>query len=191
MGKLIQTPLMTTDISLYNNSWYETGGSRLKRLTWFYINACIFNNSLFPINQLKIFLLKLFGAKVGRAVVIKPCVNIKYPWNLSIGSYSWIGENVWIDSLVNISLGNHVCISQGAYLLTGNHDFKKISFDLIVKKIVVEDGVWIGARSIVCPGLTCYSHSLLTAGSVATKDLEAYTIYQGNPAIKVKERIIE
>ena len=182
---------MKTDISLYNNSWYITGAGKLKRLTWFFTNACIFNNSLFPINPLKIFLLKLFGAKVGKGVVVKPGVNIKYPWNLCIGNYSWIGENAWIDSLVTISLGNHVCISQGAYLLTGNHDFKKTSFDLIVKKIVLEDGVWIGARSIVCPGITCYSHSMLTAGSVATKDLEAYTVYQGNPAIKVKERIIK
>ena len=181
---------MKTDISLYNNSWYKTGGSIVKRIIWFYMNACIFNNSLFPINALKIFLLKLFGGKVGRGVVIKPSVNIKYPWNLSSGDYSWIGENVWIDSLVQISIGSNVCISQGAYLLTGNHNYKKVTFDLMVEKIELEDGVWIGARSIVCPGVICKSHSILTAGSAATKNLEAYSIYQGNPAVKVKGRVM-
>ena len=182
---------MKTDISLYDNSWYKTGGSSLKRIIWFYVNACIFNNSLFPINALKVILLKLFGAKVGIGTVIKPSVNIKYPWNLSIGDYTWIGENVWIDSLVNISIGSNVCISQGAYLLTGNHNYKKTTFDLMVEKIELEDGVWIGARSIVCPGVVCKTHSILTAGSTSTKNMEAYSIYQGNPAVRVKDRVME
>ena len=182
---------MKTDIASYNNSWYQTGGSGFKRLVWFYVNALIFNNGMFPINGLKIFLLKSFGAAVGNGVVIKPSVNIKYPWNLQIGDYTWIGENVWLDSLVEISIGSNVCISQGAYLLTGNHNYRKVTFDLMVQKIKLEDGVWIGARSIVCPGVICASHAVLTAGSTATKDLEAYTIYQGNPAMAIKKRIIE
>jgi len=181
---------MKTDISSYNNAWYDTGGSAVKRFVWHFINAFIFNNGLFPVNRLKIFLLQLFGSKIGKGVVIKPSVNIKYPWNLAIGNYSWIGENVWLDSLVKITIGNHVCISQGALLLTGNHDYTKPSFDLIVKEIVLEDGVWIGAKAIVCPGVTCYSHAMLTAGSVATKSLLEYSIYQGNPAVRVKERKI-
>ena len=182
---------MKTDISSYNNSWYKTGGGSLKRVVWFYANAVIFNSSLFPVNALKIFLLKIFGAKIGKGVVIKPSVNIKYPWNVSIGDYTWIGENVWIDSLVKISIGSNVCISQGAYLLTGNHNYKKTTFDLIVQPITVEDGVWIGARSIVCPGVICKTQAVLTAGSIATKRLEAYSIYQGNPADVIKKRIFE
>jgi putative colanic acid biosynthesis acetyltransferase WcaF len=182
---------LKTDISLYNNSWYNTGGSKLKRLIWFYANAVIFNNSLFPVNALKIFLLKIFGAEIGKGVVIKPSVNIKYPWNVSIGNYSWIGENVWIDSLVKISIGSNVCISQGAYLLTGNHNYKKTTFDLMVQPIILEDGVWIGARSIVCPGIICKMHAVLTAGSVARKNLDSYTIYQGNPAIAIKKRVFD
>ena len=75
-------------------------------------------------------------------------------------------------------------------LLTGNHDYSKTTFDLMVKGIVLEDGAWIGAQAMVCPGITCRSHSVLAACSVATKDLEAYTIYQGNPAVQVRERII-
>jgi putative colanic acid biosynthesis acetyltransferase WcaF len=76
-------------------------------------------------------------------------------------------------------------------LLTGNHDYASPGFDLEVKKIVLEDGVWIGAQAVVCPGVICQSHSVLSVKSVATKNLEAYKIYQGNPAVFVKDRIIE
>ena len=99
-----------------------------------------------------------------------------------------IGENVWIDNLAEISIGSHVCISQGALLLCGNHDFKKSTFDLITRPIDLEDGVWIGANCVVAPGVTCRSHSVLSLGSVATKDLEAWTVYQGNPATAKKPR---
>jgi putative colanic acid biosynthesis acetyltransferase WcaF len=122
--------------------------------------------------------------------LIKPSVNIKYPWFLSIGDYCWIGENVWIDNLTHVSIGNNVCISQGAMLLTGNHDFTKTTFDLIVKPIVIEDGVWIGAKSVVCPGVYCESHAVLSVQSVATKRLNAYAIFRGNPAQSVKSREI-
>ncbi len=76
-------------------------------------------------------------------------------------------------------------------LLTGNHNYKKQSFDLIAKGIVLEDGVWIGAKALVCPGVVCRSHSILTAGSVAVTNLEAYTIFQGNPALPKRDRKID
>ena len=101
-----------------------------------------------------------------------------------------IGEHVWIDNLVPVSLGANCCISQGAMLLTGNHNYKKSTFDLITGEIHLEDGVWIGAKAVVCPGVICRSHSLLTVGSVATSSLEAYCIYQGNPAQKIRDRRI-
>jgi len=182
--------VMQTDLSAYNNSWFKPGAGVIKRWLWFYINAIFINSNLIPLPAIKVFLLRLFGAKIGTGVMIKPKVNIKYPWNISIGNYTWIGEEVWIDSLAKVTIGNNVCISQGAYLLTGNHDFTKLTFDLMVENIVLEDGVWIGAKSIVCPGITCFSHSVLTAASIATKNLEAYSIYRGNPAEKIKDRVI-
>ncbi len=136
-------------------------------------------------------LLRLFGARIGRGVVIKPAVNIKYPWKLIVGDHCWIGENVWIDNLADVKIGSHVCLSQGAMLLTGNHDFTSPSFDLKPAEIVLHDGVWIGARAVVCPGVTCRSHAVLTVQSVATRDLEAYSVNQGNPAVKVKDRVID
>jgi len=123
--------------------------------------------------------------------MIKPKVNIKYPSLLTVGHYVWIGEGVWIDNLAEVTLGNNVCLSQGAMLLTGNHDYTHSTFDLKIGKIVIEEGVWIGAKAIVCPGITCYSHAVLAVNSVATKNLEAYGAYQGNPAQRVRERVIE
>ncbi len=140
--------------------------------------------------KIKALSLQLFGTNLGSGIIIKPKVNIKYPWLLSIGDHSWIGENVWIDNLVPVFIGPNCCISQGAMLLTGNHDYKKSSFDLITGKIELEEGVWVGSQATVCPGVTMKSHSILSVGSVLTNDSDEYTIYQGNPAKPVREREI-
>jgi putative colanic acid biosynthesis acetyltransferase WcaF len=178
---------MTTDLSKYSIKEYNHG-SIFKRISWFVLGN-IFINSYLPIPQFfKKLILTLFGAKIGQGVVIKPNVNIKYPWLLTIKNHVWIGESVWIDNLTEVEIEDNVCLSQGAMLLTGNHDYKSTTFDLIVGKIKLEAGVWIGAKAIVCPGITCFSHAVLVAGSVASSDLEAYKIYRGNPAVFVKER---
>lgn len=178
-----------TDLSLYDNSWYQPG-SAWKRSLWYFINVLVMKNSWLPTSGLKVRVLRAFGAKIGIGVNIKPCVNIKYPWLLEVGNYTWIGENVWIDNLAKVKIGSNVCISQGAMLLCGNHNYKKTTFDLMIGEITLEDGGWIGAKSVVCPGVTVHSHAVLSAGSVATKDLDSYTIYQGNPAIKIRDRKI-
>ncbi len=161
------------------------------RFLWYFINIIFFKSSLFPFNSLKLFLLRLFGCSLGKGVVIKPNVNIKYPWKLSLGNYVWIGEQVWIDNLDNVTIGNNVCISQGAILICGSHDYKKPSFDLITKEIILNDGVWVGTKSIILPGVVAESHAILSAGSVMSKNLENYTIYRGNPAKKVGLRTIK
>jgi putative colanic acid biosynthesis acetyltransferase WcaF len=179
-----------TDLSKYDNTWYHPG-KKVVCVLWYFVNVVFFVSHIIPLSGLKVWLLKLFGAKVGRSVVIKPGVNIKYPWKLVIGDYSWIGEDVWIDNLEQVIIGSNVCISQGAMLLCGNHNYKKSSFDLIVKEIHLEEGAWVGAKSIVCPGVTLHSHAILAVGSVANKNLDAYGIYQGNPAVKIRERNLE
>ncbi|MEO8886328.1 MAG: WcaF family extracellular polysaccharide biosynthesis acetyltransferase [Mucilaginibacter sp.] len=180
-----------TDLYSYNNSPYHPGGTALKRVLWYYVNVLFFKSSLFPFYGFKNTLLRWFGAKVGDQVELKPGVNIKYPWHLTIRNEVWIGENVWIDCLVPVNIGNNVCISQGAVILTGSHNYKKPSFDLITGNVVIDDGAWIGAFAVINQGLTIGAHAVLTAGSIATKNLEPYSIYQGNPAVKVRDRIIE
>ncbi|HEY8935036.1 MAG TPA: WcaF family extracellular polysaccharide biosynthesis acetyltransferase [Cyclobacteriaceae bacterium] len=181
---------MKVNLQEYNNEHYNPGAGLLKRLCWYVINASFFNSSILSPIAFRIFLLRAFGGKVGQGVVIKPGVNIKYPWFLTIGNHVWIGENVWIDCLTTVIIGDNVCLSQGSMLLTGNHNYSKTTFNLVTGRIILEDGVWIGAKSVVCPGITCFSHSVLSVASVATTDLDGYGIYQGNPAVKKKVRVI-
>ena len=162
--------------------------SVLKLILWMLASALFFRHSLSVFNSLKCLILRLFGAKIGSRVLIKPSVHIKFPWKLEIGDDVWIGEKVWIDNIENVQIGNDVCISQGAYLLTGNHNYKLDTFDLIAKPIIIEDSCWIGAKSIVCPGITCFKNSVLSVQSVATKNLEPNSVYQGNPARRVRLR---
>ena len=178
------------NLAEYNNSWYKPGPV-WKILLWFVVNVLFFNNGLAVLYKSKCWILRRFGAKIGKRVIIKPNVSIKYPWFLQIGDNVWIGEKVWIDNIGSVVIGKNVCISQGAYLLTGNHNYKKAEFDLMIGALTLEDGVWIGANATVCPGVTCKTNSVLTVGSVATKNLDPNSIYQGNPAQKIKHRIID
>lgn len=180
---------LKTDLSKFNNDWYNPGNP-IKRIVWYFVNAAFFN-SAFPVMFVKRALLKLFGAKIGKGLVIKPYVNIKYPWRLSVGNNVWIGEKVWIDNLGFVVLKDNTCVSQGAMLLCGNHHYKKVAFDLIVGNITIEEGAWIGAQCVVCPGVKVGSHAVLTVNSVATSHLLPWSVYQGNPAQKIKDRVIK
>ncbi len=177
-----------------NSSYTATlqiGASTFKQILWYVTNVLFFKNACAISSRLKVGLLRSFGATVGKGVVIKPCVNIKYPWKLSVGCHTWIGEQVWIDNIANVTIGDHVCLSQGSLLLTGNHNYKRSSFDLLPGAIILEEGVWIGAKAIVCPGVICASHAILSVGAVANTNLQPYGIYKGNPALKVGDRVIE
>ncbi|WP_341221446.1 WcaF family extracellular polysaccharide biosynthesis acetyltransferase [Polaribacter atrinae] len=180
---------MKANLLKYENSWYKPG-SKIKIIFWYIINTIFYKSSIPWPQVIKKNILKCFGGKIGENVLFKPNVNIKYPWFLEIGNNVWIGENVWIDNLTNVIISDNVCISQGAMLLCGNHDYKKSSFDLILGKIVLDEGSWVGAKAVVCPGVTLKSHAILAVGSIATKDLDPYSIYQGNPAIKIRKRNI-
>ena len=182
--------MVQTDLSKYSIGDYRPG-PRIKVIIWYLVNYYIFFSSFpFP-SRFKVFLLRLFGAHAGSGVVVKPKVRIKYPWRLEIGNHCWIGEGVWIDNIEKVSIGNHVCLSQEAVLLTGNHDYTRSNFPPKYEKIILEDGVWICARAIVCPGVVCRSHSILTVNSVASRDLEPMKIYTGNPAVFVRNRRID
>ena len=174
------------DLSKYTNAGYQPGRNAFVQVMWYITNALFFKSSCVFSYGFKRALLRCYGAKVGKSVVIKPCVNIKYPWLLSVGENTWIGENVWIDNLAQVIIGSNCCISQGAMLLCGNHDYTKETFDLNIGQIILEDSAWVGAKAIVCPGVKMEEGSVLTAGSVATKDCLRHGVYQGNPAIKKK-----
>lgn len=174
----------------FDQKGFDTGASGFKMFCWYFVSALFVRSGIIPSSGILVAILRLFGAKIGKEVRIKPGLYVHYPWRLKIADYSWIAE-CRIENLAHVTIGKHVCISQKAMILTGNHNYKASSFDLITLPIVLEDGAWVGANATVCPGVTLASHAVLTVGSVATKNLEPYSIYQGNPAVKVKDRVIE
>lgn len=181
--------MQQVNLSNYKNDWYQPG-SKIKMLAWYFFSRIFINTSIPYPYALKCTIIRIFGGTIGQQVVFKQNVTIKYPWFLRIGDNSWIGENVWIDNLAPVTIGKNCCLSQGAMLLTGNHDFSKTTFDLIIQPINLADGAWVGAQSVVCPGVNLCSHALLAVGSVATKTLDEYSIYQGNPAVFKRKRQI-
>ena len=176
------------NLGRYDNSWYSPGRSRIVQALWFFLGLPVLRSPWLPSSGMRLTLLRVFGAKIGVQVVIKPGTRVKYPWFLEIGDSTWVGEDVWIDNLTSVGIGSNVCISQGAYLCTGNHDWSDPAFGLIVKGIVVQDGAWIGAKAVICPGIEIAECAVIAAGSVVTKNAEAYTIYAGNPAARIKAR---
>lgn len=178
------------DLSHFDNSWYYPGRSRVIQALWFFIGLALLRSPWIPLSGARVQLLRLFGAQVGRGVVIKPGVRVKYPWLLTIGDHVWIGEDAWIDNLAKVTIDSHVCISQGANLCTGNHDWSDPSFGLILKPITLKSGSWVGARAVVAPGVTLGENAIATAGAVVYKSIPPNEIHSGNPAVFHRHRVL-
>jgi len=176
------------DLSTFDNSWYDPGRGPVMRVLWFFLGLPLLRCSMIPGSGFRRALLRLFGARVGRGAVIKPGVRVKYPWLLIVGNHAWIGEDAWIDNLAPVSIGDNACLSQGAYLCTGNHDWADTSFGLVVRPIVLMSGSWVGARAVVCPGVSVWECGVAAAGSVVIHDIAPFEIHSGNPASRVRYR---
>ena len=174
----------------YDNSWYQPGRSVVWRSAWLFLGLPIVRCSLLPSSLLRASLLRLFGAQIGEGVVMRHSLNVKYPWHLEIGNDCWIGEDCWIDNLTTVQIGSDVCLSQGCYLCTGNHDWSDPTFGLIVKPIHIRDGAWVGAKAILAPGVVLGEGAVAAAGSVVTRDIPRFEVHAGNPASLIKQRRI-
>jgi len=163
--------------------------NRLLRFLWlfFWFILCRWTPNNF--HGWRVFVLKIFGAKIGKNNFIYPNCKIWAPWLLTTGDYATIGPNVEVYNPGGIILMSHSIISQSAYLCGATHDYNTIDFTYIKKQIIIEPFAWICSRSIVLPGVTCKEGSVLGAGSVTSKDLEPWSVYTGSPAIKVKDRV--
>jgi putative colanic acid biosynthesis acetyltransferase WcaF len=162
--------------------------SKVKRFVWIAIWRLFFRTSPTLFHNYRAWLLRCFGARIGAKNFIYPTSQIWAPWLLSTDDVVTIGPNVEIYNPANIHLGHHTIVSQDAFLCGATHDYESADFTYIAKRIVTEPYTWICARSIVLPGVTCGQGSVLGAGSVTSKDLEPWTVYAGNPALKVKLR---
>ncbi len=176
------------DLAKYCNREYDPGRGLLVRTIWYYVSLLVFEGGWFPLHGLKVLLLRWFGAKLGTGVRIKPQVRIKYPWRLTVGDHCWIGQEVWIDNLADVELGNHVCLSQRVYLCTGSHDHRSPGFELITGSIRVGNGAWLGAGCLIVCGITVAANAFVAGGSVVTKDVPPATIVGGNPAKPIGHR---
>ncbi len=181
-----------SDVNLraFDNSWYRPGRSQLWQALWFFLGLPLLRCSLIPSSTFRVRLLRLFGASIGEGVVIKPEVRVKYPWHLRVGNDCWLGEGCWIDNLTTVTLGDDVCISQGAYLCTGNHNWSDPAFGLKVGSIRLHDGSWVGAKSFLAPGVIFGECAIAAAGSVVTKNIPPYEVHAGNPAVFCRKRTI-
>ena len=176
------------DLSAFSNPAYQPGRGFLVRMLWYYCSIIFFESGWLPLSGFKVRILRLFGATIGNGVNFKPNVRIKYPWRLSIGDHCWIGQNVWIDNIEDVTIGSHVCVSQYGYFCTGSHDHRSPNFDLMAKPIIVNTGAWIGARATLLGGVEIQANAIVAAGSVVVKDVPAGTIVGGNPAKNIGYR---
>lgn len=156
------------DLSKYSRGDWTPGRSWIVRFLWYYTSLLLFESAILPVSTPKIWILRLFGASVGVGVNIKPNVRIKFPWRLVLGDHTWIGQEVWIDNLATVSIGSHCCISQGVYICTGSHDFKRNDFRLKVGEITIADQSWACCRCTILAGTRVPPRSILSACSLVS-----------------------
>jgi len=164
------------------------GASTIKFTIWYSLKIIFFLSSIPYPNKFKVTLLKIFGAKIGKGLILKPRVNIHFPWKLDIGDHVWIGEEVCILNFEKCIIGNNVCISQRAFLCGGNHNYNFPSMPYRNGTIFLNDGCWIGAASFIGPNVTLGENTVISANSFVSKSLEGNRIYSGNPVNFIKNR---
>ena len=155
---------------------------------WWIVQALLIHPSPQVAYGWRRWILRLFGARVGSNVLIRPSVRVTFPWRLTIGDYVWIGDNVELYSLAEITIGAHAVVSQGSYLCTGSHDANSPSFDIFAKPIIVGEEAWIAAQAFVCPGVRLGRGSVVGARSFVTEDTREGGVYFGKPARYVRQR---
>ena len=177
------------DLSGFQLAPFSWGRPPFFRFIWHVLNILILRNPFIVVSSVRKFLLCLFGAKIGKGCLFKHNISVKCPWFLEVGDNVWFGEGVWIDNLTHVKISSNVCISQGAYLCTGNHDWSKLDFPMKVASISVNDGVWIGARSDIGPGSILEENSVIGLGVSFTGVAKESCVYSYSPhSYQVKQR---
>jgi putative colanic acid biosynthesis acetyltransferase WcaF len=169
------------DLRLYDQSHFDRGRPNWWILVWWFVQALVFPLTPHNTNGIRCALLRLFGAKIGVGVVIRPTARFTYPWKVEIGDYSWVGDDVVFYSLNCIQIGAHCVISQKCYLCTGSHSFESRTFDLETAPIIVGNGAWIASDCFVAPGTTIGANSVIGARSSVFKDIPPEQVAWGSP----------
>lgn len=164
------------------------GSSTVIVQLWWIVQALLIHPSPQFMYGWRRFWWKTFGAKLGENVLIRPSARVTYPWKVTIGDFSWIGDRAELYSLGSITIGNHTIISQDSYLCAATHDYTKKGFPLVSDPIHIEDEVWVAAGGFIAPGITIGYGAIIAAKSVVLKDVPKAVICGGNPAKVIKER---
>jgi putative colanic acid biosynthesis acetyltransferase WcaF len=164
------------------------GRSALVVQIWWLVDCLFFRPSPQVLYFWRRMLLRMFGARIGKGVLIRPSVKVTYPWKITIGEYSWIGDEVVLYSLGEIKIGSHAVVSQRSYLCAGSHDYNSEEFTIFSLPVVVEDQAWLATDVFVGPGVTIGKAAVVGARSSVFKSIEGGKIYAGNPAKIIKER---
>jgi putative colanic acid biosynthesis acetyltransferase WcaF len=157
---------------------------------WWIVQSLFFKTSPQFLYGWRRFLLRCFGAKIGKGVIIRPSTHIQFPWKVSIGDYSWIGDEVVLYSLGDIDIGNNVVISQRSYICTGTHDYTDLTFPISAQKIIIEEGCWLATDVYVAPNVIIGKGTVVGARSSVFKSLPAGKICVGSPAKPIKDRLL-
>jgi putative colanic acid biosynthesis acetyltransferase WcaF len=164
---------------------------KLRRLVWLCAWTLLARwTPYFVARRWRVGLLRLFGMKDRGNVAFYPSVRVWAPWNLALGSFVAIDDNVNLYSAAKITIGTKVAISREAYICTASHDITKANRPLVVAPITIGPQAWIGARAIVLPGVTVGEGAVVAAVAVVTKDVPPRTVVAGNPARDVKKRVL-
>ena len=179
MDASVETRYQNARISLRN---------KMGRVLWQLTCALLFRHSPRTFHAWRAIVLRCFGAKLGRRCHIYPRSSIWAPWNLKCDDGAAIADDAVIYNVAEVRIGVHAVVSQQAYLCTATHDFDDPAFPMITAPITVARHAWICARASVLPGVTVQEGAVLGLGSVASKDLEAWQVYAGLPAKRIRGR---
>lgn len=169
------------DLRKYDQSWFDRGKPGWFILLWWLVQAIAFGLTPQPFYGIRRSLLRLFGAKIGKGVLIRPTARFTYPWKIAIGDYSWIGDDVVLYSLDRIKIGKHCIISQKSYLCTGSHDIKDPAFGLKTAPISMGNGAWVATDCFIGPGVKIGANAVIGARSSVFKDMPPGQVCLGNP----------
>lgn len=178
------------DLRTFTLSGYDKGRGIVAQALWFCVLNTLFMAWFCPA-RLRVALLRAFGARIGEGVLIRHRVRVLWPWKLTVGDHTWIGEGAWLLNLEPVTIGAHVCLSQEALLCTGSHDHRTTDFRYRNAPIRVEDGAWIAARATVLAGVTVGRHAVVSAGTVLARDLPDLTLHTAQGTRPLKEPVRE
>ena len=167
---------------------WHPGASWVVRTLWFCVGSPLLSIRWLPGSVWRVQLLRVFGARIGGGCCLKPGLRVKFPWRLQVGQACWLAEDAWLDNLAMITLGDRVCLSQGVYLCTGNHNYRSSGFDLLLGPINICDDSWIAARAVLAPGTVIGAGAVVALGAVVSGTVISGTIVRGNPAVLVGRR---